>query len=361
MRLHVAGLPASPSTKVKLDLVKQRKKLLKEVDEFNNDALLLLADAIVIDEEDTADTHVDDRVYLDLLDKGEEFPAPAPAAPATVEKGKLPAEMKRLILPSSLGLQACEDADLLELVKKELQLLQGQANDCLQGVRSALGEKAFVYRHNLRTADSKVKKTRSWKKLMTVNKRLNLHRWVYSKARQSMIDLGASPALLSIYQPLEREDLRVSTAVWEPNAPGQRDIPLAWFWNMDLGPRDEGDNLLRECKHSFLPNFPPPHTWAVYRVHYLRADARHKRWKEELTLLGYEMVWTRRYFQHRAATWRANVRGPRAKTLGHRAFAYRQVAYWEKLANVSWNVFQSVHRGLDQVFGSQPLTQSPPL
>lgn len=240
LRLHIAGMPASPSTKLKLELNRQRIKLLKRVDDFNNEAFSHMSEGILNDVDEVPDVEAGESTYLDLLDEDDTPPE------GTFPLPPLLAENKTLTLPSTLGREVCVDGGLSDLADKEFQLRQGQANDALQGVRSSLGEKSFLYRSDLRLADSKVKKTRSWKRLMNVNKKLNFHRWVYNKARKALIALGMEDELLAFYQPLEREDLHVSTAIWQPNAPGQRNISLAWFWNLNLGPRDSSDNLLAE-------------------------------------------------------------------------------------------------------------------
>ena len=41
----------------------------------------------------------------------------------------------------------------------------------------------------------------------------------------------------------------------------------------------------------------------VRRVHWLRARAQLMRWQEELTLTGYEMQWTVRYFLYMSRKW----------------------------------------------------------
>ena len=41
----------------------------------------------------------------------------------------------------------------------------------------------------------------------------------------------------------------------------------------------------------------------VRRVHWLRAQAQKMRWREEVTLLTYEMQWTVRYFIHKSKFW----------------------------------------------------------
>lgn len=90
----------------------------------------------------------------------------------------------------------------------------------------------------------------------------------------------------------------------------------------------------------------------VYRIHWLRAKSRADRWEEELRLAEYEMVWTSRYFLHRADTWLAQVQAPSSATEGHKCYARRQAAFWKKLYQVSWAVFKEVNATVTEVFGA---------
>lgn len=135
-------------------------------------------------------------------------------------------------MPSTIGAEPLKAAGFGALMSKELSLQKGQANDSLHGVRSCVGEKSFLFRHDLRLADSKVKKTKAWTRLLKSNQKLNKQRWIYMKARSAMMALGANAEEMRQYQILTPEDVRVSTAVAEPNLSGQRDVSLAWFWTL---------------------------------------------------------------------------------------------------------------------------------
>ena len=47
-----------------------------------------------------------------------------------------------------------------------------------------------------------------------------------------MIKLSADNNTMSRYQALTSEDLKVNTAIVEPNARGQHDVKLSWIWTM---------------------------------------------------------------------------------------------------------------------------------
>jgi hypothetical protein len=72
-------------------------------------------------------------------------------------------------LPSTFGLSQISQLGLHTLTEKEKRLREGQANDELQGVRMALGEKSFLFRKNVHLAQSKFKKGKAWSKVHGVS------------------------------------------------------------------------------------------------------------------------------------------------------------------------------------------------
>jgi len=67
-----------------------------------------------------------------------------------------------------------------------------------------------------------------------------------------MIQLGAAADVLDRYKVLTRIDLKISTAIAEPNARGERNTHLAWFWNMDVQADTDAESWMEECKRSAL-------------------------------------------------------------------------------------------------------------
>ncbi|KAG2741857.1 hypothetical protein P692DRAFT_201673375, partial [Suillus brevipes Sb2] len=65
------------------------------------------------------------------------------------------------------------------------------------------------------------------------------------------------------YRELEKGDLKATLAVADPNARGQRNDTLPWFWSLDL------IDVLRS---------------SVYRVHWLCTKALRDWWAEELLM-----------------------------------------------------------------------------
>ncbi|KAF9222496.1 hypothetical protein BS17DRAFT_768080 [Gyrodon lividus] len=55
------------------------------------------------------------------------------------------------------------------------------------------------------------------------------------------------PVLGERYKPLDNKDLKVTTAISDPNGSAHRMADLAWFWTMDI-PRDAGESdWMSEC------------------------------------------------------------------------------------------------------------------
>lgn len=243
LRLHIAGMGAGASNKNKVDLNKRRARLQSRIDSFNTEASRFFPEHLVDNLSTVPDASPRDAEFLALLEEDPDVHAPFILPKST-------AENRRLCFPSVIGAEECHRQGKEALVEKELTLRRGQANDCLHGIRTTLGEKSFLFRHDLRLSDSKVKKTKAWTRLVSVNKKVNKERWTYEKARSALVELGADATILDHYKPLTRQDMRVSTAIMEPNAAGQRDASLPWFWTIRIPATKDrnasSENLLSE-------------------------------------------------------------------------------------------------------------------
>ncbi|KAG2358386.1 hypothetical protein BDR07DRAFT_1295041 [Suillus spraguei] len=82
--------------------------------------------------------------------------------------------------------------------------------------------------------------------------------------------------LENIYQEILPEQLTVNKDVTEENRFGQGSDKLAWFLKVDGAHKSQ--------QHAWMDKF--------YRVNWLKAKARWRRWEEELTLTRHEMQWT---------------------------------------------------------------------
>jgi hypothetical protein len=74
-------------------------------------------------------------------------------------------------------------------------------------------------------------------------------------------------------------------------------------------------------------------SYAVYRVHWLRAKAQKTRWIEELQCLQVEMESAIRFFHHQEQFWQEKqmLIAPQSQP-GHIAWAARQSAMWHSMA-----------------------------
>jgi hypothetical protein len=80
--------------------------------------------------------------------------------------------------------------------------------------------------------------------------------------------------------------------------------------------------------------------FAVERVMWLRAKARHERWKEEVMIVENEMTWIKLWFQHQIEVW--EDRKKRSTTSGHRVFAAKQVGVWKTFLSDASRSFTEV-------------------
>ncbi|THU97243.1 hypothetical protein K435DRAFT_662989, partial [Dendrothele bispora CBS 962.96] len=76
----------------------------------------------------------------------------------------------------------------------------------------------------------------------------------------------------------------------------------------------------------------------VYKVNYLRAQARWQRWAEELILVKREMEWQVNWFENRKRSWlKRSTRGGLSR--GGRAYALKEANRWGAFAERSRRYF----------------------
>ena len=93
---------------------------------------------------------------------------PQPRTPPEPEK-------QPLALPSTLRYTYLSNHNLGDLADKEIHLLEGQMNDCLQGIQTAIAYKSLLYWTKVRRAGSYWNKLRSFGKIQTTDDRLMKH------------------------------------------------------------------------------------------------------------------------------------------------------------------------------------------
>ncbi|KAG1888625.1 hypothetical protein F4604DRAFT_1569672 [Suillus subluteus] len=160
-----------------------------------------------------------------------------------------PAEVTEIWMPSWAASGHIMDDVVLALRQEELELRKGQANDCLEKLRQALGDRSVVFREKIHSNKSVHHQgTRSKKELQTITLSINRHARGYSRARAAMLRLGADSDTVAVYQPLKPQDLVVSKEVTEENRHGQGSDKLAWFWRINNTEDSQKNLWMNECK-----------------------------------------------------------------------------------------------------------------
>ncbi|KAG1791605.1 uncharacterized protein HD556DRAFT_1240517, partial [Suillus plorans] len=240
-------------------------------------------------------------------------------------------ELTVIPLPSNIGAVRCRELGLTNLIKEEIALREGQANDALHAIRVHLGDKAVLFRNTVRSAKSQASSTRAWTRVRSVETAVNLHARIYSKCRSQLAKLPDHD-LLKKYLPLKKEDLKASSAVADPNARGQRDTTLSWFWSLDVQGDTSGNDWMTE----------------FYRVNWLRTKALRDRWNEEVILVKHEMQWSINFFTHRAKQWLCHMHNATSAGLtGHTCYAARQSHIYDLLAAHAEDAFRKMIVGIE--------------
>ncbi|KAG2109049.1 uncharacterized protein F5147DRAFT_652614 [Suillus discolor] len=223
------------------------------------------------------------------------------------------AEAMRIWMPSSIPHDNALALGLGSLQAEELQLRQGQANDCLEKLRQALSHKAIIYHQHFRSADSTWVGTRSKQEARQCQIKIDQCVRSYQRARNALQRLGVDEdTLKNVYQEIQPSQLNVNKEVTEENRYGQGSDRLAWFWRVNNGHDSPEDVWMDEL--------------SVYRLNWLKAKARWQRWEEELSLVQHEMGWTVGWFRYKKEEWERRYH--EATKHGHQAYAQRQVLLW---------------------------------
>ncbi|KAG1795013.1 uncharacterized protein HD556DRAFT_1365543 [Suillus plorans] len=211
----------------RLDITRQCDWLQGQIDGFTRSALTHLGEGFDADDEP-------DDLNVDILDDLDDDPADFTETSHTWTNSP---ELTVIPLPSNLGVDRCRQCMAEDLIPLEMSLREGQANDALHNLRIYLCNKAILFQSTVRQAKSQALKTRAWSQVMSVQQAVSLHASIYTKTRKQMMKLELGQDQLEKYKPLLHEQLKISTAVGDPNARGQRNESLAWFWavEVDLG------------------------------------------------------------------------------------------------------------------------------
>jgi hypothetical protein len=197
-------LPIDHTATQKANILQKRQRLHTRIAKFNQMAELFMSDLDIdvtfFHEDDptfcpeekgeTLDDKEKERTFWEtLIDEDAEEDDPNESFP----------EDLTLWMPSYIGASYLREAGLENLMKEEVQLHIGQANDSLEKLRTHLGHKSILYRMNFRSSTSVRTDTRS---------------------------------ILQKYQLIKAEELGVSKDVTEENRYGQSSDILPWFWRI---------------------------------------------------------------------------------------------------------------------------------
>ena len=256
----VRKIGSHPTPDQKRDIALRRSRLQDKVDTFQNQAGSML-NAVSNDADDSWDDNYTREIYTgaefdgvgdedddDEYDSAAEDKYQMQTPRNNPPDGRINAEHILLHLPSHMGRSWCNKNAAEYLAKAELRLREGQLNDSLHHIRIALGHKSYLFRNNVRPARTQRLKTRTWSEVHAVESSVQHHARVYNRTRQSMLDLGADASLLDRYKVLERQHLRIDTTVIAPNARGQRNKSLPWFWSMDVRRDADVGAWMNDCR-----------------------------------------------------------------------------------------------------------------
>ncbi|KIK72053.1 hypothetical protein PAXRUDRAFT_22461 [Paxillus rubicundulus Ve08.2h10] len=257
----------------KLAVIGRMDRLTSDISKFIDAATTYMGSAIV-DHDDTTADEVESEWEEQNNDPHSNLPLPFIHIPA-------------LPLPLSLGRRNCNEHGLAALADLELQLCIGQANDALQSICYTLADKVVLFCTKVRPASNQSANTRTWGKVHQADTVLSRHTQIYRKCQKVMVSLEADQVLMERYKPLVDQDLKVTTAISDPNGSIHRMENLTWFWTMDI-PRDAQES-------DWMSEF--------YRINWLCTKAVQDQWKEEVKFIKSEVWWTINFFTSKSRQW----------------------------------------------------------
>jgi hypothetical protein len=222
----------------RLDIAWQRDRLQGQIDGFTWSALTHLREGFDADDDP-------DDLNIDILNDLDDDPANFTETSDTWANSP---ELTVIPLPSNLGIDQCRCCMAEDLIPLEMSLREGQANDALHNLRIHLCNKAILFRTTVWQAKSQALKTQAWSQVTSVQQAVSLHASIYTKTRKQMMQLEPGEDQLQKYKPLLREQLKISTAMGDPNAQGQRNESLAWFWSVEVNLGGPEQSWNEECE-----------------------------------------------------------------------------------------------------------------
>jgi hypothetical protein len=339
LRSDIRALGHHPSSEDKLKIQDKQESLQSRIEAFHQQGLWFIRPDATLPASSSLNKSSKTST-IDLEESDEEtFFLDANSEWEEEEGAEESIEQAMVWLPSSFTKSERIQLGLERIAAVEAELREGQANDALESLRASLAEKSLRFRTEVKPAKSQRTMTRAWDSIHRADKQIRGAVQCYRLARSALEGLGVSSKLLEQYKEIQKKDLKMSRDVVEENRVGQRSWELPWFWRLDRKLDKDRDEFLKECElcGAVLSIDNINILSAVYRVSWLRAKARKERWEEEIELVGREMEWTVRSFQHHEEVWRQ--RADKAKGSGQKAYAWKQSSTWGEWAAVANGTF----------------------
>ncbi|KAG1825170.1 hypothetical protein EV424DRAFT_1267602, partial [Suillus variegatus] len=245
LRVDIRQLPQDASATQKAVVAEKRQKLAVRISKYHEKT-----DAMTQGIELNSGTMPMDDIRFCTADTEELGQEVGDVEFTSEEIGdEVPAEVMGIWMPSSISHQDALALDLGALRTEELQLRQGQANDCLERLRQALGHKSIIYRQHFRSSDSTWVGTRSKQEAFRCRMKIDKCVRSYQRARDAMGRLGVDEETLrNVYQQIQPNQLTINQEVTEENRYGQGSDRLAWFWRVNNGGDVREDLWMDECE-----------------------------------------------------------------------------------------------------------------
>ncbi|KAG2100186.1 uncharacterized protein F5147DRAFT_582246, partial [Suillus discolor] len=256
LTMDIRKLSRHPMETQTLDICRHRTKLQSRIDEFTIVAATHLGESFDIDEEirDIRLDFIDDDSEDDGIDGSDT--ESEPEAHGHQLRDLFYPEKIMIPLPSNIGVARCAELGVEHLLGQEIALREGQANDALQAIRMHLVDKAVLFHTAVRPAKSQAKSTRAWTQVHSVEKVIRLNTMIYMKCRAQLGHLEAH-GLLNKYLRMEKCHLKTTAAMADPNAQGQRNATLPWFWSLDIQGDSVSSDWINKCMYFQSEYFEP--------------------------------------------------------------------------------------------------------
>jgi hypothetical protein len=248
LRADIRRLPVNHTTTQKADILQKQQRLHTRIAKFNQMAQLFMSGLDI----DVTFSHQDDPAFCPE-EKGEtiddeERDEDAEEDGYEDDPNESFPEDVTLWMPSYIGAHCLKEAGLEDLMKEEVQLRIGQANDSLEKLRTHLGHKSILYRMNFRSSSSVRTDTRSKQDIRRVALKITRDVRSYHRARESLSRLKASQDILQKYQLIKPDELGLSKDITEENRFGQSSDILPWFWRIGGSQLEPPGVWNEECK-----------------------------------------------------------------------------------------------------------------